>query len=65
MNCIKLKVEITARFSFQVPESNILGQIGHGYKHAIGILNEGRIGIAAQVGHIVAILLDSFTLWVD
>lgn len=33
----------------QVPEKNILGQVGHGYKYAIGMLNEGRIGIAAQV----------------
>uniref|UniRef100_UPI00398F2C0E short/branched chain specific acyl-CoA dehydrogenase, mitochondrial n=1 Tax=Pristiophorus japonicus TaxID=55135 RepID=UPI00398F2C0E len=32
-----------------VPESNILGQLGHGYKYAIGMLNEGRIGIAAQM----------------
>ncbi|XP_073649943.1 short/branched chain specific acyl-CoA dehydrogenase, mitochondrial isoform X6 [Tursiops truncatus] len=31
-----------------VPEANILGQIGHGYKYAIGGLNESRIGIAAQ-----------------
>ncbi|KAE8284150.1 Short/branched chain specific acyl-CoA dehydrogenase, mitochondrial [Larimichthys crocea] len=30
-------------------EKNILGQIGHGYKYAIGMLNEGRIGIAAQM----------------
>jgi short/branched chain acyl-CoA dehydrogenase len=34
---------------FKVPEKNILGQVGHGYKYAIGMLNEGRIGIAAQV----------------
>ncbi|XP_046304754.1 short/branched chain specific acyl-CoA dehydrogenase, mitochondrial isoform X2 [Marmota monax] len=33
----------------RVPEANILGQIGHGYKYAIGSLNEGRIGIAAQM----------------
>ncbi|XP_012877404.1 PREDICTED: short/branched chain specific acyl-CoA dehydrogenase, mitochondrial [Dipodomys ordii] len=33
----------------KVPEANILGQIGHGYKYAIGSLNEGRIGIAAQM----------------
>ncbi|XP_067858407.1 short/branched chain specific acyl-CoA dehydrogenase, mitochondrial isoform X2 [Heptranchias perlo] len=33
----------------KVPESNILGQLGHGYKYAIGMLNEGRIGIAAQM----------------
>jgi hypothetical protein len=32
-----------------------LGQIGHGYKYAIGILNEGRIGIAAQVSQILAL----------
>nr|XP_014347339.1 PREDICTED: short/branched chain specific acyl-CoA dehydrogenase, mitochondrial isoform X3 [Latimeria chalumnae] len=33
----------------KVPEANILGQLGHGYKYAIGMLNEGRIGIAAQM----------------
>uniref|UniRef100_A0A674HR49 Short/branched chain specific acyl-CoA dehydrogenase, mitochondrial n=1 Tax=Taeniopygia guttata TaxID=59729 RepID=A0A674HR49_TAEGU len=32
----------------KVPESNILGQVGQGYKYAIGMLNTGRIGIAAQ-----------------
>ncbi|XP_049711387.1 short/branched chain specific acyl-CoA dehydrogenase, mitochondrial isoform X3 [Elephas maximus indicus] len=32
----------------KVAETNILGQVGHGYKYAIGSLNEGRIGIAAQ-----------------
>ncbi|KAG8429195.1 hypothetical protein GDO86_018088, partial [Hymenochirus boettgeri] len=32
----------------KVPESNVLGQVGLGYKYAIGMLNEGRIGIAAQ-----------------
>lgn len=33
----------------RIPESNILGQFGHGYKYAISMLNEGRIGIAAQM----------------
>lgn len=33
----------------RVPEENILGQFGHGYKYAAGFLNEGRIGIAAQM----------------
>jgi short/branched chain acyl-CoA dehydrogenase len=33
----------------EVPHSNLLGVEGHGYKYAIGILNEGRIGIAAQM----------------
>lgn len=33
----------------EVPEENVLGKVGEGYKYAIGILNEGRIGIAAQM----------------
>ncbi|RIA84097.1 acyl-CoA dehydrogenase/oxidase [Glomus cerebriforme] len=33
----------------KVPEENVLGEIGKGYKYAIEILNEGRIGIAAQM----------------
>ncbi len=32
-----------------IPESNILGQPGKGYKIAIETLNEGRIGIGAQM----------------
>lgn len=33
----------------EVPKDNLLGEIGHGYKYAIALLNEGRIGIAAQM----------------
>lgn len=33
----------------RVPESNILGEFGQGYKISISVLNEGRIGIAAQM----------------
>ena len=33
----------------KVHEENILGKAGHGYKYAISILNEGRIGIGAQM----------------
>lgn len=33
----------------KVPESNILGHVGQGYKYAISMLNEGRIGIGAQM----------------
>lgn len=33
----------------EIPKSNLLGQEGHGYKYAISLLNEGRIGIAAQM----------------
>ncbi|GKZ37540.1 hypothetical protein AbraIFM66950_009125 [Aspergillus brasiliensis] len=32
-----------------IPKSNLLGEEGQGYKYAISILNEGRIGIAAQM----------------
>ncbi|KAL4799048.1 acyl-CoA dehydrogenase/oxidase [Aspergillus venezuelensis] len=32
-----------------IPKSNLLGEEGQGYKYAIGLLNEGRIGIAAQM----------------
>jgi len=32
-----------------VPNENILGEFGQGYKYAINILNEGRIGIGAQM----------------
>ncbi len=32
-----------------VPEENILGEVGKGYKVAIETLNEGRIGIGAQM----------------
>ncbi|ODQ55412.1 acyl-CoA dehydrogenase NM domain-like protein [Saitoella complicata NRRL Y-17804] len=32
-----------------VPKENLVGEEGQGYKYAIEILNEGRIGIAAQM----------------
>ena len=33
----------------QVHESQIIGELGKGYKYAIEVLNIGRIGIGAQV----------------
>lgn len=33
----------------RVPKENVLGQVGKGYKIAIETLNEGRIGIGAQM----------------
>lgn len=33
----------------EVPKDHLLGEEGKGYKYAIGLLNEGRIGIAAQM----------------
>ncbi|KAI1620371.1 acyl-CoA dehydrogenase/oxidase [Exophiala viscosa] len=33
----------------EIPAENLLGKEGQGYKYAIGLLNEGRIGIGAQM----------------
>jgi alkylation response protein AidB-like acyl-CoA dehydrogenase len=33
----------------QVPKENVVGEVGRGYKIAIEVLNEGRIGIGAQM----------------
>ncbi|KYO43864.1 short/branched chain specific acyl-CoA dehydrogenase, mitochondrial [Alligator mississippiensis] len=47
-----LRASSTCPVTFEnvkVPETNILGQLGQGYKYAIGMLNRGRIGIAAQM----------------
>lgn len=35
--------------NMRVPRENVLGQVGQGYKVAIETLNEGRIGIGAQM----------------
>ncbi|XP_030631193.1 short/branched chain specific acyl-CoA dehydrogenase, mitochondrial [Chanos chanos] len=51
-NKLGLRASSTCPLTFdnlKVHEKNILGKIGHGYKYAIGMLNEGRIGIAAQM----------------
>ncbi|XP_053773819.1 short/branched chain specific acyl-CoA dehydrogenase, mitochondrial isoform X2 [Desmodus rotundus] len=51
-NKLGIRASSTCPLTFEnvkVPEANILGQVGHGYKYAIGSLNEGRIGIAAQM----------------
>ncbi|XP_054899262.1 short/branched chain specific acyl-CoA dehydrogenase, mitochondrial [Poeciliopsis prolifica] len=51
-NKLGLRASSTCPLNFdivKVPEANILGEVGHGYKYAIGMLNEGRIGIAAQM----------------
>lgn len=50
----------------RIPASNILGEYGKGYKYAIEMLNEGRIGIGAQLagnaagclGHTVPYLME-------
>jgi alkylation response protein AidB-like acyl-CoA dehydrogenase len=47
-----IRASSTCTISFddvKIPEENIIGGEGKGYKIAIEILNEGRIGIAAQM----------------
>ncbi|KAJ1569192.1 hypothetical protein HK405_008669 [Cladochytrium tenue] len=47
-----IRASSTCSLSFddvKVPAANVLGEVGKGYKYAIEILNEGRIGIAAQM----------------
>jgi alkylation response protein AidB-like acyl-CoA dehydrogenase len=41
-----------------VPQGNVLGEVGKGYKVAIETLNEGRIGIGAQMVGIAQAALD-------
>lgn len=43
----------------RVPEGNILGEFGKGYKYAAGFLNEGRVGIGAQMIGIAQGCLDA------
>ncbi len=42
----------------RVPEQNVLGEVGKGYKIAIETLNEGRIGIGAQMLGLARAALD-------
>lgn len=47
-----IKASSTCEITFEdvdVPRDHLLGEEGQGYKYAIGLLNEGRIGIAAQM----------------
>ncbi|KAJ2305944.1 hypothetical protein IWW55_001686 [Coemansia sp. RSA 2706] len=47
-----IRASSTCQLAFddvRVPVENVLGEVGKGYKIAIEILNEGRIGIAAQM----------------
>ncbi|XP_072026883.1 LOW QUALITY PROTEIN: short/branched chain specific acyl-CoA dehydrogenase, mitochondrial-like [Amphiura filiformis] len=47
-----LRASPTCEINFdnvRVHESQVLGEVGQGYKYCIGVLNEGRIGIASQM----------------
>ncbi|HEY9228080.1 MAG TPA: acyl-CoA dehydrogenase family protein, partial [Gemmatimonadaceae bacterium] len=48
----------------EVPASNVLGPVGQGYKIAIETLNEGRIGIGAQMIGVAAGALHAATEYV-
>src|SRR5437763_986869 len=47
-----------------VPAANVLGEVGQGYKIAIETLNEGRIGIGAQMLGIARGALETTTAYV-
>ncbi|MDE3127232.1 MAG: acyl-CoA dehydrogenase family protein [Gemmatimonadota bacterium] len=48
----------------EVPEQNVLGPVGQGYKVAIETLNEGRIGIGAQMIGVAQGALAAATVYV-
>jgi alkylation response protein AidB-like acyl-CoA dehydrogenase len=50
--------------SCRVPDANVLGAVGQGYKIAIETLNEGRIGIGAQMIGVATGALDAATAYV-
>jgi len=49
----------------RVPDENVLGEVGKGYKIAIETLNEGRIGIGAQMLGLAQGALDHTTKYVQ
>jgi alkylation response protein AidB-like acyl-CoA dehydrogenase len=49
----------------QVPKANVLGPVGQGYKIAIETLNEGRIGIGAQMIGVASGALAAATAYVQ
>ncbi len=47
-----IRASSTCELSFEdvrVPKQNVVGEVGKGYRYAIETLNEGRIGIGAQM----------------
>ncbi len=47
----------------KVARENVMGEVGKGYKIAIETLNEGRIGIGAQMGGVARAALDYATAY--
>ena len=63
-----IRASSTCELSFdacRVPAANILGKAGHGYKVAIETLNEGRIGIGAQMVGLAQAALDHTLAYVQ
>ena len=61
-----IRASSTTALSLQdvfVPDANVLGEVGKGYKLAIGALNEGRIGIGAQMIGIASGALSAATAY--
>ncbi len=61
-----IRASSTLALSFEdleVPEENVVGKVGEGYKIAIETLNEGRIGIGAQMIGIARAALDYATTY--
>src|SRR6202000_1615651 len=48
----------------EIPKENLLGEEFQGYKYAIGLLNEGRIGIAAQMTGLALGAFENAARWV-
>lgn len=61
-NKMGMKASYTAMVHFdnvRIPENNLLGEFGCGYKYAAGFLNESRIGIGAQMVGVAQGCLDA------
>jgi butyryl-CoA dehydrogenase/short/branched chain acyl-CoA dehydrogenase len=61
-----LKASSTVELQFEnckIPADRVLGEVGRGYKYAIEILNEGRIGIGAQMIGVGRAALDAATAY--
>ncbi len=59
-----LRASSTVELQFdgcRIPGDRVLGKVGKGYKYAIETLNEGRIGIGAQMLGVTAAALDAAT----
>ena len=61
-----LRASSTCELLFEdcrLPADRVLGQVGQGYKYAIEILNQGRIGIGAQMLGVSAAALEAATAY--